>query len=94
MTYNRIQTAKLLNISTATVDDLDRKGHLHRLKSFDGVRYGLPEIERIITDGKVIKTVREKELEKEVKSRDERIEELTRLIIDLRIIGRNARGTE
>lgn len=90
MTLNRKQTAEFLNVSPGTVDDLERKGYLHRLKEFDGVRYGLPEVERIVNGGKTIKTVRERELEKELKAKDERIEELTRYILDNSIIGRNA----
>lgn len=88
MTYNRKQTAELLNISTSTLDELDRKGHLHRLKTFDGVRYGLPEIQRIVMDGKVIKTIKELELEKMIEKKDERIEELIRFILDNHITPR------
>ena len=47
ITYNRKDTAAVLGISTLTVDDLERRGKLHRLPAFAGVRYSLKEIEQI-----------------------------------------------
>ncbi len=89
LTYNRKETAQLIGVSEFSVDDLDRRGELKRLTAFNAPRYGLNNILRITgNDGG--KTVREKELERVIKQKDERIEELTRIIIDSRIIGRNA----
>ena len=93
LTYNRKDTAAVLGISPLTVDDLERRGQLHRLPAFSGVRYSLKEIEQI-AGAQGGKTIREKELERQLAAKDERIEQLTRYIIDSGIIdnyaGRNA----
>ena len=93
LTYNRKDTAAVLGISTLTVDDLERRGKLHRLPAFAVVRYSLKEIEQI-AGAQGGKTLREKELERQLAEKDERIEQLTRYIIENGIIanyaGRNA----
>ena len=80
-TFNRKEAALFLGVSGDTIDDLTRRGELKRLTAFGGVRYGLNNLLKVsgCYEGK---TVREKELERIIKDKDEHIERLIRLMLE------------
>lgn len=80
LTFNKKETAELLNVSGGTIDALEKNKSLTRLKAFPGVRFSIQQIEKIAELDK--KTTREKMLEEEIQKRDEVIDNLHQLLIN------------